>query len=340
MKKALCCALGLAMLSSASWAQEQTTELTVDQPGPSYLSAMLGYFGPDSERVKPGRSKLGLSATGIWGYQWYNNFGAELNLTGDSIRSGGHRLNATIDGYYGFGPHRSEGRFTPYILAGIGIASNNLVGRNNEESFIYNGGLGFVTRLSRSSAMRIRADARYIHDEVADGFDDYRISVGLEFPLFRARTVETIVERVEVTRPAPPPQEVPVEVPVPVEPDPCPTDRITQLRGVTFEFNSSRLQPNAINVLEGVYEMLNDCDKVDVEIAGHTDSIGSVQYNMKLSEERARAVVDWLVRRGLDRNRVTARGYGPHEPVANNDTDEGRELNRRVELRVTRMNGE
>jgi OOP family OmpA-OmpF porin len=70
-----------------------------------------------------------------------------------------------------------------------------------------------------------------------------------------------------------------------------------------------------------------------VEVAGHTDSVGTDSYNQGLSERRAQAVVNYLVAKGINASRFKARGYGESEPVADNATDEGRAENRRVELR-------
>ena len=74
--------------------------------------------------------------------------------------------------------------------------------------------------------------------------------------------------------------------------------------------------------------------KRQVEIGGHTDSLGSNAYNQKLSQRRAESVKTYLSERGVDANRMEVKGYGEAEPVAPNDTAEGRELNRRVELKI------
>jgi OOP family OmpA-OmpF porin len=73
---------------------------------------------------------------------------------------------------------------------------------------------------------------------------------------------------------------------------------------------------------------------VVVEVAGHTDSVGSEEYNQGLSERRANTVRDYLASKGINASRLTARGYGEGRPVASNDTSEGRQENRRVELVV------
>ena len=70
-----------------------------------------------------------------------------------------------------------------------------------------------------------------------------------------------------------------------------------------------------------------------MEILGHTDNVGTDAYNQKLSEKRAQAVVDYLVEKGIDLNRIPAKGFGESHPVTGNDTPEGRQLNRRVEIK-------
>jgi len=70
------------------------------------------------------------------------------------------------------------------------------------------------------------------------------------------------------------------------------------------------------------------------EVGGHTDAIGSDSYNMRLSKQRAQAVVDYLVSQGVGRSNLTMVGYGERNPIATNDTDEGRSMNRRVEIKL------
>jgi len=81
-----------------------------------------------------------------------------------------------------------------------------------------------------------------------------------------------------------------------------------------------------------VAESLIDWPEIRVEVGGHTDSQGDAGYNQKLSEGRARAVRDYLIRRGVAADRLVARGYGENRPIADNATEMGREMNRRVEL--------
>ena len=120
----------------------------------------------------------------------------------------------------------------------------------------------------------------------------------------------------------------------------CASGDTIVLRGVNFDFDSARLTANARTLLDGVADTLVSAPNMRVEIGGHTDNYGSDAYNLKLSEKRAAAVMSYLTTRGIEGSRMTARGYGEAQPIANNDTDENRELNRRVELKVQAEDGE
>jgi outer membrane protein OmpA-like peptidoglycan-associated protein len=85
-------------------------------------------------------------------------------------------------------------------------------------------------------------------------------------------------------------------------------------------------------VLQKVADLLSKDPALKVEVQGHTDNVGGDAYNQTLSEARARAVMDWLVKHGVAAGRLTAKGYGKTRPVADNGSDEGRAKNRRVEI--------
>jgi outer membrane protein OmpA-like peptidoglycan-associated protein len=101
-----------------------------------------------------------------------------------------------------------------------------------------------------------------------------------------------------------------------------------------FEFNKSKLLPNAYTVLEGIISTMQEHPKYKWEVGGYTDGIGSVSYNKKLSRQRAQAIVDYLVRKGVKRNNLKIVGYGKDNPIATNETLEGRSMNRRVEIKL------
>ncbi|MGR2738579.1 OmpA family protein [Billgrantia sp. Q4P2] len=104
---------------------------------------------------------------------------------------------------------------------------------------------------------------------------------------------------------------------------------------VTFGFDSSELTVQARNALNDVANVLTQYTDTRVNIAGHTDSTGSVSYNQRLSERRAESVGNYLAQSGVARNRLNMVGYGPSQPVATNNTEEGRSQNRRVEITLT-----
>jgi OOP family OmpA-OmpF porin len=104
---------------------------------------------------------------------------------------------------------------------------------------------------------------------------------------------------------------------------------------VTFDNNSSELRPESGDYLDRVAERLNELSYVTGVIEGHTDSSGSDAYNQDLSERRARAVLDYLISKGVAASRLTAEGLGESQPIADNATPEGRAQNRRVVLRRT-----
>ena len=104
--------------------------------------------------------------------------------------------------------------------------------------------------------------------------------------------------------------------------------------GVTFAFNSADLNSQFYPVLDRVAATLGEYNKTVIEVAGHTDSVGSDTYNQQLSERRANSVAAYLAGRGVDRSRVVTIGAGEAHPVASNDTEEGRAQNRRVEITI------
>ena len=104
------------------------------------------------------------------------------------------------------------------------------------------------------------------------------------------------------------------------------------LEGVNFDNDKATLRPESISTLDKAAATLKEWGDVKVEVAGHTDSVASDDYNMELSMRRANTVRDYLIGRGIAADRLTAKGYGESQPVADNATDEGRFKNRRVEL--------
>jgi outer membrane protein OmpA-like peptidoglycan-associated protein len=134
---------------------------------------------------------------------------------------------------------------------------------------------------------------------------------------------------------SPPPPPPPPAPPVAQAPPPPPAaKKKIVLRGVNFDFNKSNIRPDAVPILEQACSILKQESNIDVSCNGYTDGIGSVPYNLKLSDRRANAVRDWLVKCGISAKRLTTKGFGKSDPVASNATAEGRAQNRRTELVV------
>ncbi|MDB5967973.1 MAG: OmpA family protein [Hydrocarboniphaga sp.] len=134
--------------------------------------------------------------------------------------------------------------------------------------------------------------------------------------------------------PPPPPCQTP-EAGQKVDLSGCATGDTLVLHGVNFEFDKATLTPDAKAILDPVADALVAAPDIHVEIGGHTDAKGSDEYNRRLSQQRAQSVAQYLASRGVAASRMTAQGHGETQPVADNATEDGRELNRRVELKIT-----
>jgi outer membrane protein OmpA-like peptidoglycan-associated protein len=110
------------------------------------------------------------------------------------------------------------------------------------------------------------------------------------------------------------------------------------LKNIFFDYDKASLREESFAELERVKKVLEDNPGIKIEISGHTDNRGSMEYNLDLSENRAKSVVDYLIEQGIDADRLKYKGYAFKQPIADNDTDEGRQLNRRVEFKVLENN--
>jgi outer membrane protein OmpA-like peptidoglycan-associated protein len=106
------------------------------------------------------------------------------------------------------------------------------------------------------------------------------------------------------------------------------------LRNIFFDYDKATLRDESTAELERLREILVDNPTIKVEISGHTDNVGSDAYNLDLSDRRAQSVVSYLVEKGIDESRMIAKGYGEGQPLATNDTPEGRQENRRTEFKI------
>jgi len=142
---------------------------------------------------------------------------------------------------------------------------------------------------------------------------------------------------------APAPQPAPVVAPAMPAPLPEPeetwqtkiTEKPVRIDGASFEDGSSRLLSGDIAGLEEVVKAAFQHPEIQFMVEGYTSSTGSAQANLLLSQERADSVKRYLIARGVDTSRITTKGFGAANPIADNNTAQGREENRRVEIRYT-----
>lgn len=141
-----------------------------------------------------------------------------------------------------------------------------------------------------------------------------------------------LAKEAEACQPPPPPPPPPPAPKAPAPPPP-PKKEIS-LKWVYFDFDKYALTPKAKATLDEAAAILKENPSLLVELAGHTDAIGTDSYNKALSEKRSKAVFDYLVSKGIAASRLKMVAFGEAKPVAPNNTDEGRAKNRRVELRI------
>ena len=107
-----------------------------------------------------------------------------------------------------------------------------------------------------------------------------------------------------------------------------------KFESIEYMLGSANLEPSSIGTLDKMLIMMKENPRISIEIAGHTDSTGSKELNLKLSKLRAESVANWLIRNGILSKRIITKGYGDTKPVADNRTEDGRRKNRRTEVLI------
>ena len=212
------------------------------------------------------------------------------------------------------------------------------------ENFKPAGGIGLMTPIRLSDRLSVIPDLKataFPGSTFPDGEGFGRAisaTLGLRINLGKVGTVPVpeVVEPIPVPIVAPEPEPEPEPVPV-EEPKPTVQEVVEEINksfraDALFDFDKSDIRADAIPILDKAVAWLNEFPTVKCVIEGHTDSRGTEEYNQGLSERRAKAVYDYLVNKGINKFRLTWKGFGETRPVATNETDEGRQLNRRIEL--------
>lgn len=329
-----------------------------------YVAPSVGYYHSDEERLTEEGSVFG--SLGIGKY-FGNNAALEVALD-RTTRSNDFPMDGNFDNLALTATYRQffgEGRFKPYLLVGAGVSHHDRNFDSRDPEGIYTdpaNGWDFIAQAGGgisydfTDRVRGRTEAFYRYDmddesvPGADNFGDWVVAMGLQVALGQ---VEAPVEPEPLPPPQPPAEphcseldgdgdgvndcddKCPTTAPgTVVGPDGCELQVAIDLRGVEFDFDKSTLRPESQQTLNEATEVLKQYPDIRVEAAGHTDSIGSDQYNQGLSERRAQAVYDYLVSNGIDSSRLSVRGYGEASPIADNATRDGRQRNRRTELVV------
>jgi OOP family OmpA-OmpF porin len=365
--------------------------LQAEEVGKDYVDIMGTYMDADSERNLEGGVggvdiRVGRAFGDLWNLELAGNY---ISLDGDPRRNGNDFPGWTQGslGINGLIVMNRDGRFQPYVLAGVGGNSERYDGNQKRENLYGDLGLGAIVPIFENRG-RLRAEVKYrgvdnvrelnSNDNATGGTysaGDLLVNVGFGIPFgaVAAAPVAAVVaaplfldgdgDGVEDSKDKCPgtPKGAPVDefgcefdsdgdgvvdsqdqcpgTPAGVKVDAigCPPEIV--LERVFFKFDSAELTDASIAVLDeniarGQAVKLLQNPAVRIEVAGHTDSVGNDAYNQLLSERRANTVRDFLISRGVPADRLTAKGYGETDPIADNSTAEGRAQNRRVGLRI------
>ena len=237
-------------------------------------------------------------------------------------------------------------RLQPFFTGGFGLERFKSQGIPDENDFGLNAGAGLRLFLTEEAGLRF--DWRYVSAKVSvpgsQWQQNFETTLGLFFLLGKNNQAP---KKVAASKPKPKKDsdgdgvmddmdkcaKTPKGTSVDKKGCPLKTKSRGALEGVAFKLNSADLTQDAEKVLEDVAADLKKFPSVNVEIQGHSDTMGDDSYNLYLSEKRAQTVRSFLINKGVKAERLTAKGYGETAPVADNSTLEGRRKNRRVELK-------
>ncbi|MCX8072889.1 MAG: OmpA family protein [Candidatus Binatia bacterium] len=312
--------------------------------GGPFVGLELGASVPTNSNYRA-HAEAGISGGAFLGYMWNDYLGLQGNLS----VAGQEPDNFPRRGF------RKENQWTSLLGYTIGPRAQIPLGENVEVYATVQGGgfTGLSGRLTQTSPGFLAGGGvdYYLSDHVAVGvFGRWNRAYQAPRPTFLVGLAPedqgpadarwavggiTMKYRFEApAAPPPPPPPPPVAQAAPPPPPPPPAKKKIVLRGVNFDFDKATIRPDAARILDEAVATLKAEPDVDVLIVGHTDSVGSEAYNLRLSQRRAQAVRDYLVKHGIAPARLRVKGMGEAQPVASNETAEGRAQNRRVELLV------
>ena len=340
-------ALAAALASRPAAALHDAPEGTAPQV--RYIAFGGFYSDPDSGRDVD----RGVGTNYGYGRSFWNTRAWEVRAFGGTLETG--KAGLTDFYQYGLGLDLFQhfgnlGAGHPYLVGGVGAVLND-VDPDDEDGVSGYGNLGAGWRFApvRDWGIRPRVDLRGVHDSFDSGQFDVLLGLTLEIAAGR----DTLVEVEKIV-------EVPVVIDgdgdgVPdaadqckdtvggakVEPDGCVRkQQVIVLPNIEFALDRAELAPAGREVLDTVVRFMNDQPEIQLGIRGHTDATGSEIYNLRLSQARAASAMAYLVEKGIAAKRMRSAGYGETRPLASNETEEGRERNRRVELNIRTPSGD
>jgi outer membrane protein OmpA-like peptidoglycan-associated protein len=222
------------------------------------------------------------------------------------------------------------GVIQPYLLAGLGALiadSDNKVSGDDSVDPIFAGRIGGGIDFYLTRSVVWNFDVSYTI--TPKDYDLLERDISLtHVPISTGIIYRFGQPPVQPAPPEPPP------APVAAPPPAAPMKKKLVLRGVNFDFDKANIRDDARPVLDEAINTLKEAGEIELSVEGHTDSVGTEEYNQGLSVRRANSVADYLADGGIARDRMSVKGFGESQPVATNDTDDGRAQNRRVELKV------
>ena len=335
------------------------------QVGDFYLAPMIGRLDNNGEKRHGSDTSVVLGFGKAVSENW--NIEGVLHSFSPSGLGGQDQTGLGVDLQRVF---RRQETLTPYLFVGVGLidAELNVLG-TDDSAATWAVGAGVLVNIFGDSRTALRAEYRRRGDRLfSTSGDDDIVSLGIQFPIGRRAAAapapavgpdadgdgtpngadrcprtpsgvrvdangcevdadaDGIVDRLDRC--------ANTRAGAAVDNAGCEIRDEIRLPGVNFETNSAALLPAATGTLEAATATLIRNPQLVVEVAGHTDSAGDAAYNLNLSERRAAAVRAFFIGRGIAPDRLTSRGYGETQPIADNGTAAGRAMNRRVVLRV------
>jgi OmpA-OmpF porin, OOP family len=361
----LALALVAALSATPALAIHEAPDQATVPVAPTPHIAFGGFYeSPDSARDVDS----GMGTNYGYGRPWGTSRAWELRLFGGTRESGVpgktdfYHYGAGVDLFQYFG---STDGGHPFALVGAGAILNDVDPDDEDGASGYaNAGFGWRFAPLKGWGLRPRLELRAAYDtfDAGDGAGqiDFLAGLTIEIPAEREKIViqEKLVEVEKVVEVV---KEVPAAPPadhdgdgIPDATDTCPDTvagakveadgcvrkaQVVALPNIEFAYEKADLTPAGRETLGQVVRFMNDQPELQLDVWGHTDAKGAELYNLRLSQKRAAAVMQFLVEQGIAQTRLKSAGFGETRPLADNETDEGRERNRRVELNIRARSG-